>query len=234
MNSLKTLFAGLGMLLATVVMSQPFTLRSLLPSRLSPLAPRPSLPSSADSLVIKDITAEVPYGHRTAERTAQDIDIIVIHSNYHVPSFCPPADTFSTEGCIAQFRYYDTAAHYMVCRDATVLRMVREKDIAWQAGRSRLPGTNRTSLNVTSLGIEVVSTKTNGPTAAQYRALVALVRDICSRYDIHYIVRHADIAPGRRDDPWGFDWQWFADQILAVYPNIEIPRGEVENVDVLR
>lgn len=218
MNYLKSTLIVIGLLLVTISMA----------------ATTDTLTVTSDTVIIKDITAEVPYGHRTADRSASDIDIIVLHSNYHVPSFCPPADSFSTEGCIEQFRYYDTAAHYMVCRDASVLRMVKEKDIAWQAGRSRLPGTDRTSLNATSLGIEVVSTKTNGPTQQQYRALIALVKDICARYDIHYIVRHADIAPGRRDDPWGFDWSWFADQIQADYPNIEMPRNEVENVEVLR
>ena len=189
------------------------------------------------TLKIEDITAKVPYGHRLANRTADDVDIIVIHSNYHEPSFkngVNSADTFSTKGCIAQFKYYDVAPHYMVCRDASILRMVKEKDVAWQAGKSSLPGTNRTMLNPTSIGIEVVSTKTNGPTKAQYAALLALVKDICSRYNIHYVVRHADIAPTRRDDPWGFDWNWFADQIQKYYPNIEIPRGKVNDLKELR
>lgn len=186
-----------------------------------------------EPLNIKDITAEVPYGHRKGNRTGKDIDIIVIHSNYHVPSFCPPRDSFATEGCIAQFKHYDTAAHYMVCRDATILRMVNEKDIAYQAGKSSLPGTNRTMLNPTSIGIEVVSTKTNGPTEAQYKALISLVKDICARNDIKYLVRHADIAPTRRDDPWGFDWNWFCDQIQAFYPNITVFRNKVKNLDHL-
>lgn len=38
------------------------------------------------TLKIEDITAKVPYGHRVANRTADDVDIIVIHSNYHEPS----------------------------------------------------------------------------------------------------------------------------------------------------
>lgn len=191
------------------------------------------MPEADDELAIKDITAQVPYGHRKANRTAKDVDIIVIHSNYHVPSFSEPRDTFSTEGCIAQFKHYDVAAHYMVCRDATILRMVKEKDVAWQAGKSSLPGTNRTMLNPTSIGIEVVSTKTNGPTEAQYKALIALVKDICSRYEIKYLVRHADIAPTRRDDPWGFDWNWFCDQIQLYYPNIKVFRHKVKDLDHL-
>lgn len=195
-------------------------------------------PASADQqptggeLVIKDITDQVPYGHEVMNRNPKDIDIIVIHSNYHVPTKADP-DTFSTKGCIAQFRHYNVAAHYMVCRDATILRMVKEKDKAWQAGKSSLPGTNRTMLNPSSIGIEVVSTKTNGPTKEQYKALIALVKDICSRYDIKYMVRHADIAPTRRDDPWGFDWNWFCDQILLDYPNITVFRHKVKNLDHL-
>ena len=92
------------------------------------------------TLKIEDITAKVPYGHRVANRTADDVDIIVIHSNYHEPSFkngVNSADTFSTKGCIAQFKYYDVAPHYMVCRDASILRMVKEKDVALASGKKQ-------------------------------------------------------------------------------------------------
>lgn len=190
--------------------------------------------AGSDSLVIRDITEEVPYGHRWAVRSRGDVDIIVMHSSFHVPHFLMEADSFDTQAVIAQFRHYKTAGHYLVERDGTVLRMVDEREVAFQAGRSRLPGTNRTNLNQSSIGIEVISSKTNGPTPAQYRALIALVKDICTRFDIHYLVRHADIANDRRDDPWGFDWPWFADQINVFLPHIEIPRNEVREVDVLR
>lgn len=194
----------------------------------------PSFAQSDDSLVIKDITEEVPYGHRWAVRSREDVDIIVMHSSFHVPHFIMEADSFDTRAIIAQFRHYGTAGHYLVERDGTVLKMVDEREVAYHAGRSRLPGTDRSNLNQNSIGIEVVSAKDNGPTPAQYRALLLLVKDICSRFDIRYLVRHADIAPDRRDDPWGFDWPWFADQVNAFYPDIEIPRNEVKEVKVLK
>lgn len=152
---------------------------------------------------LKDITDEVNYGHKTMPEE-RDVDIIVIHSSYHAAK-----DTFNTQGVINQFKRYDVAAHYLISRDGTVYQMVKEKDIAWQAGKSALPGTDRTNLNSTSIGIEVMSTKHNGPTKTQYEALTALVNSIRSRHDIKYLVRHADIAPTRRDDPWGFDWANF-------------------------
>ncbi|MBR2624205.1 MAG: N-acetylmuramoyl-L-alanine amidase, partial [Paludibacteraceae bacterium] len=48
-----------------------------------------------------------------------------------------------------------------------------------------------------------------GPTDEQYNSLVALVKDIKTRHTINYVVRHSDIAPGRKTDPWRFDWKGF-------------------------
>lgn len=151
-------------------------------------------------ITTKDITAQVNYGHKKMTEK-RDVDIIVIHSSYHAAK-----DTFNTQGVINQFKRYDVAPHYLISRDGTVWQMVKENDVAWQAGKSQIPGTNRTSLNGTSIGIEVMSTKHNAPTKAQYEALTALVAGIRERHNIKYLLRHADIAPTRRDDPWGFDW----------------------------
>lgn len=148
----------------------------------------------------KDITAQVSYGHKKMEEK-RDVDIIIIHSSYHAAK-----DTFNTQGVINQFKRYNVAPHYLISRDGTVWKMVEENDVAWQAGKSQIPGTNRTGLNNTSIGIEVMSTKHNAPTKAQYEALTALVAGIRERHHIKYLLRHADIAPTRRDDPWGFDW----------------------------
>lgn len=72
--------------------------------------------------------------------------------------------------------------------------MVDEKNVAYHAGKSALPDGSRQFLNSSSIGIEVISMKRNGPTEAQYRALDELIKDICSRYNIRYLVRHSDIA----------------------------------------
>lgn len=175
-----------------------------------------------DSLIIKDITAEINFGYRKADRGRGDIDIIVVHSNYHVVSQSEQIFDFDVQGCINQFRDGGTAAHYLIARDGTVMKMVDEKNIAWHAGRSALPDGSRKMLNASSIGIEVISMKRDGPTDAQYRALDSLIKDICSRYDIRYLVRHSDIATplGRKDDPWGMDWQRVTENVKAKYPNV--------------
>lgn len=172
------------------------------------------------ALKIRDITPFITFGYKEADRGHDDIDIIVVHSNYHVVSKARQIYDFDTEGCIDQFRQGRVAPHYMIERDGTVLMMVREKNIAWHAGRSELPDGSRKWLNATSIGIEVISMKRDGPTEAQYRSLDMLLKDICSRYDIRYLVRHSDIAPGRKDDPWGMDWQRVADSVKVEYPKV--------------
>lgn len=169
-------------------------------------------------LMPKDISKQVNFGHRVANRAANDIDIIVIHSCHSIE-----ADSFSTEGCINQFRKYHVAPHYLISRDGAVIKMVNESDIALHAGRSRLPGTNRTKLNDTSIGIEIINTKHSEPTYMQYRALYKLVSDICKRHPIRYVVRHSDIAPIRKDDPWCFNWQRFQYELHNTIEYLQFP-----------
>lgn len=164
-----------------------------------------------DSLQMTDISAEIDFGYQT-ERT---IDIIVIHSNYNLGR-----DSFSTKGCIRQFRDNNVAPHYMIERNGNILRLVDERHIAWHAGKSALPGTDRTSLNQNSIGIEVINSKTQGPTPQQYESLVRLVTDIRSRHDIKYLMRHSDIAPDRKTDPWKFDWVGFCEKVRATSGDI--------------
>lgn len=178
--------------------------------------------STADSLRVKDITAQTRYGYRAANRGRHDIDVVVVHSNYHVVDQANEIFDFDVQGCIDQFRQGGVAPHYMITRDGTVLKMVDEKNVAWHAGRSALPDGSRTMLNTSSIGIEIISMKRDGPTEAQYRALHFLLKDLCNRYDIKYLTRHSDIAvpQGRKDDPWGMDWKRVVDDTRLFSPNI--------------
>jgi N-acetyl-anhydromuramyl-L-alanine amidase AmpD len=94
----------------------------------------------------------------------------------------------------------------MIDREGVVYRLVNEKDIAYHAGKSILPQSGRKMLNGSSIGIELLNSPTDPPTREQYQALAGLIKDIKSRYDIKYVVGHSDIAPGRKTDPWLFDW----------------------------
>lgn len=153
-----------------------------------------------DSLPIVNITGMVGFGQDTISR--QDIDIIVVHTNYYAD-----IDTFNTTGCILQLLRYDVAPHYMITRDNKILYMVNEDLIAWHAGKSRLPGTDRDSLNAFSIGIEIIAHPDAPPTRSQCDLLVRLICDIRKRHPIRYLMRHSDISPGRKTDPWNINWQ---------------------------
>lgn len=53
---------------------------------------------------IKDITSRVTWGYRPANRTKNDVDIVVVHSNYHVVDQARQKFDFNVDGCIKQFR----------------------------------------------------------------------------------------------------------------------------------
>ena len=60
----------------------------------------------------------------------------------------------------------------------------------------------------------------------EIQALRQLVKDICSRYAIRYVVRHSDIAPGRKDDPWCFNWQRFQYDVHQSMAYLQFPTSE--------
>ena len=95
------------------------------------------------TLNIKDITSQVTWGYRQENRTKNDIDIIVVHSNYHVVNQAKQQFDFDVDGCIKQFKDGGTSAHYMITRDGTILKMVDEKNVAYHAGKSALPYDSR-------------------------------------------------------------------------------------------
>lgn len=153
-------------------------------------------------LPIINKTAEVNYGHRKASN--RKIDIVVIHSTYSVSK-----DSFKIDAVLSQFKKYKVCSHYIIGRNGEIYLTVNEKHVAYHAGHSVLPGTNRKNLNTNSIGIELINTKKTPPTEAQYQSLLFLVQDLKKRYPIEYIVRHSDIAPGRKTDPWLFNWEVF-------------------------
>ena len=131
------------------------------------------------------------------------IDTIIIHSSYNIVG----DDTHNLEDIInKEYRPAGVSPHYIISRQGAIYRLVKDKDIAYHAGVSKMPD-GRTGVNNFSLGIEVVETKTESPTKNQYVALKKLVDYLKSKYTIKYVLGHSDIAPGRKTDPWNFDWQ---------------------------
>ena len=157
---------------------------------------------------LKIIDKPVSFGMRTVQ--SRNIDAIIIHSVFNASG----GDKYDIDLVLKQFSHYRVSSHYLIGRDGAIYQLVKEKNISFQAGRSSLPD-GRTGVNSCSIGIELITTNdsTDSPTEKQIQALTALVKDIKSRYNIKYVLRHSDIAPDRKTDPWNMNWADFLKRI---------------------
>jgi len=147
------------------------------------------------------------FGYHFPE-TPRVIDTIIIHSVYNILW----EDPYDVEGVIQEYKMHKVAAHYLIDRQGMVYQTVPDLAIAYHAGLSQMPAPDkRTNINDFSIGIEVINTKTESPTEAQYQSLAQLVKYLQKEYNIpaKNILGHKDIAPGRKTDPWNFDWEYF-------------------------
>lgn len=125
------------------------------------------------------------------------------------------------------------SAHYLV-RDNPVASyaLVDENRRSWHAGASFWAG--HQNLNSSSIGIEIVNAGyVDGPGGrvyapfpqAQVDEVIALVRDIQQRHNVRpeRIIGHADIAPGRKQDPGPtFPWKQLHDAGLIPWPDANL------------
>ena len=145
------------------------------------------------------------------------VDLLVIH--YTVLNF---------DDSLRVLTQQIVSSHYLVDVDPpTIYRLVPEDRRANHAGVSAWQG--RRLLNTSSIGIEIVNPgRLRTPEGERYApypprqidAVVALVRSIVQRWGIpkERVVGHADIAPGRKQDPGPmFPWKRLADEGLAVW-----------------
>jgi N-acetyl-anhydromuramyl-L-alanine amidase AmpD len=133
---------------------------------------------------------------------ARAIDTILLHSSYDLNG----ADPYSVSGVIKEYEGYGVSAHYLIDRGGTIYRLVADKNIAYHAGVSQMAD-GRTNVNDFSIGIEMLNTETDQFTTAQYAAVNNLIASLKKQYPITSVVGHSDIAPGRKTDPWNFDWE---------------------------
>lgn len=142
----------------------------------------------------------VSWGFEKA--SSRKIDTVIIHSSYDLLG----DDPYSTSGLISEYKQYGVAPHYLIDRKGNIYRLVTEKNIAYHAGESEVPD-GRTSVNNFSIGIELMNKEDGKFTNEQYDSLNKLLKDLKSRYIIKYVLGHSQIAPGRKTDPWNFDWK---------------------------
>ena len=97
------------------------------------------------------------------------------------------------------------SAHFLVRRDGSVIQFVPAERRAWHAGVSSWRGRER--CNDFSIGIELEGAEDAPFEAAQYRALISLLKQLQQRHPLRDIAAHSEIAPGRKTDPGAhFDW----------------------------
>lgn len=122
------------------------------------------------------------------------------------------------------------SSHYLVRDDPVLIyRLVDENRRAWHAGPSFWAG--HSQLNSSSIGIEIVNPgyrdTPEGRVYAPYSqqqidAVILLCKDIVARHGIRpeRIIGHADIAPGRKQDPGpAFPWKQLHTAGLIAWPD---------------
>ncbi len=179
------------------------TRASLPPS--APSFPLPALPSSPPPSVESPniVNRLVSWGYETPA-APRAINTIILHSSYDALG----TDVYSVSGVMAEYEMYRVSPHYLIDREGIVYRLVEDKNVAYHAGTGAMPN-GRTNINSFSIGIELINTTSTNPNETQYRSLGQLVKSLKSKYPIQNIVGHSQIAPGRKTDPWNFDWQKF-------------------------
>ena len=133
-------------------------------------------------------------------------------------------------GSLEKLSRGNVSSHYLVGDEPApvVYQLVDESRRAWHAGESSWEG--RTSLNASSIGIEIVNAGNqddpNGPYAdyplLQIDRVVELVRELQQRHGVrpHRIVGHGEIQPQTKQDPGPrFPWRRLADEGLIPWPD---------------
>jgi N-acetylmuramoyl-L-alanine amidase len=86
----------------------------------------------------------------------------------------------------------NVSSHYLVDRDGTVYRLMPDTLFARHI----------IGLNHCAIGIENIGSAEQPLTDQQVKANIALVRDICSRYPIRYLIGHSEYGVFRRSALW--------------------------------
>ena len=103
------------------------------------------------------------------------------------------------------------SCHYLINREGRISQMVKDKKIAWHAGKSKWR--EYKNLNNNSIGIELVNKghqiEYQSFTKKQINSLILLCKKLKKKYAIkkENFLGHSDIAPTRKMDP-GEKFPW--------------------------
>ena len=106
---------------------------------------------------------------------------------------------------------YMVSCHYLINRNGKIIQMVKDRNIAWHAGKSKWK--KYTNLNKNSIGIELVNKGHKfgyqNFSIKQIKSLIQLCKILKKKYTIkkENFLGHSDIAPLRKIDP-GEKFPW--------------------------
>ena len=131
----------------------------------------------------------------------------------------------------------EVSSHYIVGRDGKVVQMVNDYLRANHGGIGTWG--NNTDLNSSSIGIELDNNGTTDTfTEAQVQSLIKLLDALKKRYNIPTanFIGHADIAPGRKNDPKNFPWKRMAENGFGLWYDsvLVMPPVDFDAVAALR
>lgn len=128
------------------------------------------------------------------------------------------------------------SSHYLIGRDGKVVQLVNDYLRANHAGVSKWG--NETDLNSASIGIEIDNTGSEPFSDVQINALISVLTDLKKRYNIPTanFIGHADVAPGRKNDPKNFPWKKLAEKGFGLWYDgvLKMPPVDFDAVSALR
>jgi N-acetylmuramoyl-L-alanine amidase len=169
---------------------------------------------------ICDVVAPSP-NHGT--RRAQTIEGIVLHATEDAGNEARSLNWLRS-------RKSRASCHLFVSRVGGVTRLVGDQQRAWHAGAARWRG--KSDVNSITLGIEIANRNDGEPfTDAQYARVASIVAHYCRQgISLDDVVGHSEIAPRRRSDPRGWDWDRFRAMVEYQLLPAAIPAQQTPSV----
>ena len=149
------------------------------------------------------ITSYFSPNYSKKTRLKKDIKFVIIHytgMQSEIESFKRLMDP-----------QYKVSSHYLINRKGEIIQMVKEKNIAWHAGKSRWKKFK--NLNNYSIGIELVNKGHQFGYQNFSRKQISSLIKLCTKLKKKYLIKkenflgHSDIAPLRKADP-GEKFPW--------------------------
>ena len=117
---------------------------------------------------------------------------------------------------------YKVSCHYLINRKGEIIQLVKDKKVAWHAGKSKWK--KNTNLNKNSIGIELVNKGHEfGYQNFSPKQISSLIR-LCKYLKKKYLIKkenflgHSDIAPLRKIDPGEkFPWKKLSNHNIGIW-----------------